>query len=59
MKNNLDELFKMFEGIMADTTLNIIVRPNGEMSESGSFVALPVWFTVRKESKSFDLGGMD
>ena len=59
LKKNLDEIIKMFEGIMGDTAGNMTVRPNGEMSESGSFVAVPVWFTAKKESKTFDLGGMD
>lgn len=59
LKNNLDEIFKMFEGIMSDTSGNMTVRPNGAMTESGSFVSVPVWFTAKKESKSFELGGMD
>ncbi|MCF2443363.1 nuclear transport factor 2 family protein [Dyadobacter sp. CY345] len=59
VKNNLDEIFKMFEGIMGDTAGNMTVRPHGAMTESGSFVAAPVWFTAKKESKTFDLGGMD
>lgn len=59
LKNNLNEIFKMFEGIMGDTAGNMTVKPNGAMTESGSFVAVPVWFTAKKGSSSFDLGGMD
>lgn len=59
LKDNLDETFKMFEAIMGDTSENRTVRPNGEMTKSGSFVAVPVWFTAINESKNFHLGVMD
>ena len=59
LKGNLHEIANMFKGIMADTSGYMTVRPNGAMTESGSFVAVPVQFIAKKGSKSFDLGGMD
>ncbi|MFW0716688.1 nuclear transport factor 2 family protein [Pedobacter sp. N23S346] len=59
LKNNLDEIFKMFEGIMTDTSGNMTVKPDGAMMESGELVAVPVWFTAKKEMNSMALGGMD
>jgi len=59
LKNNLGEIFQMLEGIMADTSGNMVVKPTGPMLESGDLVSVPVWFTAKKETKTMDLGGMD
>ncbi|HEV7380841.1 MAG TPA: nuclear transport factor 2 family protein [Dyadobacter sp.] len=59
LKNNLGEIFQMLEGIMADTSGNMVVKPTGRMLESGDLVSVPVWFTAKKETKVMDLGGMD
>ncbi|CAD0002367.1 nuclear transport factor 2 family protein [Flavobacterium salmonis] len=59
LKNNLGEIFQMLEGIMTDTSGNMVVKPNGAMLESGDLVSVPVWFTAKKETKTMDLGGMD
>lgn len=59
LKNNLGEIFQMLEGIMADTSGKMVVKPNGPMLESGDLVSVPVWFTAKKETKVMDLGGMD
>lgn len=59
LKNNLDEIINMFQGIMSDTSGNMQVRPNGKMLESGNLIAVPVWFTAKTETKSMDLGGLD
>ena len=59
LKNNLEEIVQMFEGIMSDTAGNMTVKPNGSIMESGDLVAVPVWFTAKKATKSMDLGGVD
>lgn len=59
LKNNLDEIIKMYQGIMNHTSGNMQVRPNGPMLESGDLVSVPVWFIAKKENKTMDLGGMD
>lgn len=59
LKNNLGEIFEMLEGIMVDTSGNMVVKPTGVMLESGDLVSVPVWFTAKKENKTIDLGGMD
>ncbi|PWN58317.1 nuclear transport factor 2 family protein [Chryseobacterium viscerum] len=59
LKNNLGEIFQMLEGIMTDTSGNMIVKPTGAMLQSGDLVSVPVWFTAKKETKVMDLGGMD
>jgi len=59
LKNNLEEIFQMLEGIMADTSGNMVVKPTGPMLESGDLVSVPVWFTAKKKTKTMDLGGMD
>lgn len=59
LKNNLGEIFQMLEGIMADSSGNMVVKPTGPMLESGDLVSVPVWFTAKKENKTMDLGGMD
>ncbi|MEB2777355.1 nuclear transport factor 2 family protein [Algoriphagus sp. D3-2-R+10] len=59
LKNNLAEIYKMLEGIMADTAGNMVAKPNGAMLESGNMIAVPIWFTAKKETKTMDLGGMD
>ncbi|REA60113.1 nuclear transport factor 2 family protein [Dyadobacter luteus] len=59
LKNNLNEIIQMFQGIMTHTSGNMQVRPNGTMLESGNLVAVPVWFTATTGTKSMDLGGLD
>jgi len=59
LKNNLSEIFQMLEGIIADTSGHMVVKPTGLMLESGDLVSVPVWFTAKKETKIMDLGGMD
>ncbi|AZB28403.1 nuclear transport factor 2 family protein [Chryseobacterium balustinum] len=59
LKNNLGEIFQMLEGIMNDTSGNMVVKPTGPMLESGDLISVPVWFTAKKEANMMDLGGMD
>lgn len=59
LKNNLDEIIQMFQGIMSHTSGNMRVRPNGTMLQSGNLVAVPVWFTAKTETRFMDLGGLD
>ena len=59
MKNNLDEIIEMFQGIMEHTSGNMQVKPNGTMLQSGDLVAVPVWFNAKTSTKSMDLGGLD
>lgn len=59
LKNNLKEISQMFQGMMAHTSGNMQVRPNGTMLESGNLIAVPVWFAARTETKVMDLGGLD
>lgn len=59
LKNNLGEIFQMLEGIMTDTSGNMVVKPTGPMLQSGDLISVPVWFTAKKGTKLMDLGGMD
>lgn len=59
LKINLEEIFQMLEGIMEDTSGNMVVKPTGPLLVSGDMVSVPVWFTAKKETKTMDLGGMD
>lgn len=59
LKNNLQEIIHMFQGIMSHTSGNMQVRPNGAMLESGNLIAVPVWFSAKTENKVMDLGGLD
>ena len=59
LKKNFDEILKMFQGIMSDTEGNMHVKPNGAIMASGSLIAVPVWFTAKKDAKSMDMGGVD
>ncbi|MBL1410054.1 nuclear transport factor 2 family protein [Sphingobacterium faecale] len=59
LKNGPDEIFQMIGGMMSDTSGTMAVRINGSLMESGSLVAVPVWFTGNKETKNIDMGGID
>lgn len=59
IKNNLEEITSMFQGILNFTSGNFQVRPDGKMMESGNLVAVPVWFIAKTETSQMHLGGLD
>jgi predicted SnoaL-like aldol condensation-catalyzing enzyme len=58
-KNGIEELGKMFGGMMEASKGTLVVKPNGALMVNGNLVAAPVRFSGNNGINSIDMIGVD
>lgn len=59
IKNGIEEIGKMLEGMMKAAKGTFALKPNGNLMVNGNFVVMPVRFSGAIDDRSIDMNGID
>lgn len=59
IKKGIEEIGKMFGGMMESTKGTFAVKPNGNLVVNGNFVLMPVRFEGSLDGRNIDMAGFD